>query len=75
MIHHLGGPQKKGFRALILSPTTELSKQTYRECVQLSARLDFRIHTLGKVNRALELYGPKSSKKFGKCSCIHISFK
>ncbi|XP_076248949.1 DExD-box helicase 52 isoform X2 [Calliopsis andreniformis] len=64
IIHHLGGPQKKGFRAVILSPTRELAKQTYRECVRLSEGYDFRVHIISKVNQALNKYGPKSSQKF-----------
>lgn len=64
IIHHLGGPQKKGFRAVILSPTRELAKQTYRECLRLAQGFDFRVHIISKVNQALDKYGPKSSQKF-----------
>ncbi|XP_003703115.1 DExD-box helicase 52 isoform X2 [Megachile rotundata] len=64
IIHHLGGPQKKGFRAVILCPTRELAKQTYRECLRLSEGYDFRVHIISKINQALTAYGPKSSQKF-----------
>ncbi|XP_072749178.1 probable ATP-dependent RNA helicase DDX52 [Anoplolepis gracilipes] len=64
IIHSLQGPQKKGFRAVILSPTRELAKQTYRECLKLSEGYDFRIHIIGKINQALTKYGPSSSQKF-----------
>ncbi|KAH0954046.1 hypothetical protein HN011_009016 [Eciton burchellii] len=64
IIHSLKGPQKKGFRAVILSPTRELAKQTYRECLRLSDNFDFRIHIINKVNQALSKYGPSSSQKF-----------
>ncbi|KAL6256289.1 hypothetical protein P5V15_012405 [Pogonomyrmex californicus] len=64
IIHHLRGPQKKGFRAIILSPTRELAKQTYRECLRLSDGCDFRIHIISKANQALTKYGPSSSQKF-----------
>ncbi|KOX78487.1 putative ATP-dependent RNA helicase DDX52 [Melipona quadrifasciata] len=64
IIHHLGGPKKKGFRAVILSPTRELAKQTYRECLRLSEGYDFRVHIISKINQALNKYGPKSSQKF-----------
>lgn len=64
IIHHLGGPQKKGFRAVILCPTRELAKQTYRECLRLSEGYNFRIHIISKINQALSAYGPKSSQKF-----------
>lgn len=64
IIHHLKGPQRQGFRAIILSPTRELAKQTYRECLRLSESYGFRIHIISKVNQALSKYGPKSSQKF-----------
>lgn len=67
IIHSLRGPQKKGFRAVILSPTRELAKQTYRECLKLSDGYDFRIHIIGKINQALTKYGSSSSQKFGEC--------
>ncbi|KAK4872491.1 hypothetical protein RN001_014520 [Aquatica leii] len=64
IIHHLGGPQRKGFRAVIICPTRELAKQTQRECVRLSIGYGFRIHIISKVEKAMSLYGPKSSQKF-----------
>ncbi|KAH0560209.1 probable ATP-dependent RNA helicase DDX52 [Cotesia glomerata] len=64
MINHLKSPEKRGFRAIILNPTRELAKQTYRECVRLSEGRGFRIHIISKVDQALEKYGPKSSQKF-----------
>ncbi|XP_029171199.1 probable ATP-dependent RNA helicase DDX52 [Nylanderia fulva] len=64
VIHSLRGPQKKGFRAVILSPTRELAKQTYRECLKLSDGYDFRIHIIGKASQALTKYGSSSSQKF-----------
>ena len=64
IIHRLKGPQRKGFRAVILCPTRELAKQTYRECVRLSEGCNYRIHIISKINQALQKYGPKSSQKF-----------
>ncbi|XP_008547010.3 probable ATP-dependent RNA helicase DDX52 [Microplitis demolitor] len=64
IIHHLKGPAKKGFRAVILNPTRELAKQTYRECMRLSEGRGFRIHIISKLEQALDKYGPKSSQKF-----------
>ncbi|KAG7211140.1 hypothetical protein KM043_010464 [Ampulex compressa] len=64
IIHRLGGPQKKGFRAVVLCPTRELAKQTYRECTRLSEGYGFRIHIISKINQALSKYGPTSSQKF-----------
>lgn len=64
IIHHLQGPKKLGFRALIISPSRELAKQTYRECLRLSEGRDFRVHTISKPNKAMTKYGPNSSQKF-----------
>lgn len=64
VLHQLQGPQKKGFRAILLAPTRELARQTYRECVRLSEGLGFRIHIINNVNRARQKFGPNSSKKF-----------
>ncbi|KAF5292857.1 hypothetical protein FQR65_LT11109 [Abscondita terminalis] len=64
IIQHLEGPQRKGFRAIIICPTRELAKQTQRECVRLSMGYGFRIHIISKIEKALSLYGPKSSQKF-----------
>ncbi|KAL1488193.1 hypothetical protein ABEB36_015150 [Hypothenemus hampei] len=64
IIHHLKGPQKQGFRVLILCPTRELASQTQRECVRLSEGRSFRIHIISKINKALNQYGPKSNKKY-----------
>lgn len=66
MIHQLNGPQKKGFRAVIVSPTRELAKQTYRECLRLGEGRGFRVHIISNVNQAMSKYGTKSSQKFGE---------
>ncbi|XP_042887305.1 probable ATP-dependent RNA helicase DDX52 [Penaeus japonicus] len=64
VLNQLGGPQRKGFRAVILAPTRELAKQTYRECTRLSEGLGLRVHIISNVNKAKEKFGPKSAKKF-----------
>ncbi|KAL3285424.1 hypothetical protein HHI36_019526 [Cryptolaemus montrouzieri] len=64
IIQQLKGPQKQGFRAVILCPTRELAKQTQRECVKLSEGRNFRIHIISKIKRALEQYGPNSNNKY-----------
>ncbi|KAF7994653.1 hypothetical protein HCN44_004125 [Aphidius gifuensis] len=64
IIHHLKEPKKLGFRALIISPSRELAKQTYHECIRLSEGRDFRVHTISKPNQAMTKYGPNSSQKF-----------
>lgn len=65
VIHCLGGPQKKGFRAVIVSPTRELANQTYRECVKLAEGTGLRCHVIDSVNKAEQKFGPKSSQRFG----------
>ncbi|KAK9891345.1 hypothetical protein WA026_014585 [Henosepilachna vigintioctopunctata] len=42
IIQQLRGPQKQGFRSVILCPTRELAKQTQRECVRLSEGRNLR---------------------------------
>ncbi|XP_058800275.1 probable ATP-dependent RNA helicase DDX52 [Phymastichus coffea] len=64
IIHHLIGPQKKGFRAVIISPTRELAKQTYSECMRMSEGRGFRVHIISKIKQALTQYGPKSNQKY-----------
>lgn len=64
IIHHLKGPRKQGFRAVILCPTRELVKQTYRECIRLSEGREFRVHIISNAKQALEKYGAKSNQKF-----------
>ena len=65
IIHCLGAPQKKGFRAVIVSPTRELANQTHRECVKLCEGIDLRCHMIDNVKKAAQKFGPKSSQRFG----------
>ncbi|XP_071448067.1 probable ATP-dependent RNA helicase DDX52 isoform X2 [Hetaerina americana] len=64
IIHHLREPKKLGFRAVIVSPTRELAKQTHRECLRLAEGRGFRIHIISKISQAIKKFGPDSSKKF-----------
>ncbi|XP_046427466.1 probable ATP-dependent RNA helicase DDX52 [Neodiprion fabricii] len=64
IVNQLKGPQKKGFRAIIVSPTRELAKQTYRECLRIGEGRGFRVHIISNINQAMSKYGPKSSQKF-----------
>ncbi|XP_069116361.1 probable ATP-dependent RNA helicase DDX52 isoform X1 [Argopecten irradians] len=64
ILHHLKEPRNQGFRALVLAPTRELAKQTYRECQKLSEGRGFRIHYIEKASTAIKKFGPKSSQKF-----------
>ena len=65
IIHCLGGPQKKGFRAVIVSPTRELANQTHRECVKLSEGIGLRCHVIDNVGKATQKFGSHSSQRFG----------
>lgn len=60
----LNRPSKKGFRALILSPTRELAKQIYRECTILAAGTGLKTNYITKVRQDNEGYGTKFSCKF-----------
>ncbi|KAF6201603.1 hypothetical protein GE061_003995 [Apolygus lucorum] len=53
----LGKPSRKGFRALILSPTRELAKQIFRECTLLSAGTGLKANYITKSkDRAKQLF-------------------
>lgn len=64
VLHQLGGPQKRGFRAVIVSPTRELASQTHRECVRLCEGYGIRAHLISDVNKARKKFGPQSGQKF-----------
>ncbi|XP_025418764.1 probable ATP-dependent RNA helicase DDX52 [Sipha flava] len=64
IIHHLSKPMNKGFRALIVSPTRELAKQTLRECTRLCEGIGLRAHTFTKINKDKEKFNPKLNQKF-----------
>ncbi|XP_052766131.1 probable ATP-dependent RNA helicase DDX52 [Mya arenaria] len=49
ILHQLREPRNDGIRALILSPTRELAKQTYREFQRLSEGIGFRILYIDKI--------------------------
>ena len=60
------GPQRVGFRAVVVSPTRELAQQTYRECLRLSAGSGFKVHVLTKAKASANSFGPESSQRFGE---------
>ncbi|XP_056629660.1 DEAD box protein 52 homolog [Diorhabda sublineata] len=64
IIHSLKGPERQGFRALILCPTRELAQQTQRECHRLAEGRGFRVHVISKIKKALIQYNPNGSQKF-----------
>lgn len=66
LIQHLKGPEKQGFRALIVCPTRELSSQIQRECFKLVEGRGLKIHVISKIKKASTQYGSKSNQKFGK---------
>lgn len=74
IIHCLGGPQKKGFRAVIVAPTRELANQIHRECLKLSEGRGLRCHVIDNVNKAAQKFGPKSSQRFGMLWFILLHF-
>ncbi|CAH1394757.1 unnamed protein product [Nezara viridula] len=53
---------RKGFRALILCPTRELAKQTFRECIRLTENTGLKPHIITKVKQ--DKFGPNFSTKF-----------
>lgn len=63
LLCHLKEPRKVGFRAVVISPTRELSQQIYREFVRMNEGLGFRIHTLSKAKASSNNFGPNSSNK------------
>nr|CAD7572884.1 unnamed protein product [Timema californicum] len=49
VFHHLGRPKHSGIRAVIVSPTRELARQTLRECQRLSEGTALRCHLVKKA--------------------------
>ena len=64
ILHQLKSPKKKGFRALILSPTRELAEQIHREFCAMNIGKNFKIHMLTKAKASSNSYGCKSSQSF-----------
>ncbi|KAH3844480.1 probable ATP-dependent RNA helicase DDX52 [Dreissena polymorpha] len=62
ILHHLKEPRNDCIRALVLSPTRELAKQTYRECQRLSEGIGFRILYIDKIGKDLQKV-QKATKK------------
>jgi len=53
LIHHLREPRnKKGFRAVIVSPTRELASQIFRECEKLCEPRKLRPFIIDKVSKS-----------------------
>ncbi|XP_014285861.1 probable ATP-dependent RNA helicase DDX52 [Halyomorpha halys] len=62
VLSSLKKPSRKGFRALILCPTRELARQTFRECVRLTEKTGMKPHIITKVKQ--DKFGPNFSMKF-----------
>ena len=54
LVHLLEKPTKDGFRAVIVCPTRELAKQTYREVINLAEGTGLQTHVLTKTSNALK---------------------
>lgn len=65
VFHHLKGPMKKGFRCVIVCPTRELARQTFRESVRLSEGTGLRINIINKISLDKDKFNLKTPKKFG----------
>ncbi|KAL8613810.1 hypothetical protein ACOMHN_029667 [Nucella lapillus] len=63
VLHHLKQPDTQGFRAVILSPTRELAKQTLQVCRQLSEGMGFRSLYIDKASKAAKC-GPNTKKNY-----------
>ena len=64
IVHQLEGPQKQGFRAVILAPTRELAKQIHRECLWISNGTGLRVHIIKNVDLAQKKFGIDSHLKY-----------
>lgn len=65
IVHHLQEPKRLGsFRALILAPTRELSKQIHREALWISQGSNLKIHHLKDIKEAAKKFNPESIYKY-----------
>lgn len=74
VLHCLKKPRDKGYRALIVCPTRELARQTFRECTRLSEGTGLRINIISKIIQKTGLTDSKRSKKFGEYFKIIIVY-
>ncbi|RGB39672.1 P-loop containing nucleoside triphosphate hydrolase protein [Rhizophagus diaphanus] len=64
MLHDLKGPEKIGYRALIISPTRELAQQIYREFRKMTVGKKFKVCMLTKATAATQAQTPRLREKF-----------
>ncbi|XP_063222801.1 probable ATP-dependent RNA helicase DDX52 isoform X2 [Bacillus rossius redtenbacheri] len=67
VLQQLGRPSRVGVRAVIISPTRELAKQTLRECERLGEGTGLRAHVINKAN--MQLPGSKA-KAIPRCDVL-----
>ncbi|RIA95792.1 P-loop containing nucleoside triphosphate hydrolase protein [Glomus cerebriforme] len=64
ILHDLKGPEKMGYRALVISPTRELAHQIYREFKKMSVGKKFKVCMLTKATAATQAQSPHLREKF-----------
>lgn len=64
LLHNLRGARRDGIRAVIVSPTRELAKQTHRECIRLAENSGLNIHIISKVNLTNSKLSLERTNKF-----------
>lgn len=62
IIHLLGKPSYDGFRVIVICPTRELAKQTYREAMRLTEGTGLRTYVLSKTTNAQKRFGSDTTK-------------
>ncbi|XP_070579041.1 probable ATP-dependent RNA helicase DDX52 isoform X2 [Ptychodera flava] len=60
VLHHLKEPQRNGIRAVVVSPTRELAKQTYREFCRLSDGTGIKVRMVHNMSKAIENISQKT---------------
>lgn len=62
LISHLKTPQKAGFRAIVLAPSRELTKQIHADFLTMSEGTGLRIHLIKNVHEAGHQFGTSSKR-------------
>lgn len=64
ILHHLGSPKREGLRAVIVSPTRELSQQIYQQLEKLGAGKKWRFCMLTRSTEGVMRQDPQFKKKY-----------
>ncbi|KAK9766840.1 RNA-dependent ATPase rok1 [Basidiobolus ranarum] len=64
ILHDLNGPEKVGYRALVIAPTRELAQQIYNVFKLMSAGKKFKICMLTKASLATQAHDAQLKQKF-----------